>query len=159
MQEHIVQLADGSYRPIHHTNLCSMCNKRYLRDEAKDRGKGIILCDDCARSSNTNFCRICHIPVPFEYNGIPILRCLKCRNRRSKEDKEILLDRKILADVVENVPSEFLLICVSLLRISDMQQAGLFPVTPLTRKEKKCRCKRWRIKTWLPVWISRKARK
>lgn len=144
MYDEYVQLADGSYRSKSHTRVCELCKERYLRDEAKDRGDNRVLCDNCAKKENINFCKICGCRVDFQYNETEIQRCIRCRNKEFKENVKTQKEKSILRDIINTAQDEdekeihYLLIA-----LGDAQKAGDIPYFRRKNKTWIKRRKKW----------------
>lgn len=145
MSDDYVQLADGSYREERHTNRCCFCGGRFLKDEAKDRGDGRVICEGCARKHNINFCRVCGRAVDFEYNGAVIYRCNECKNRTTTDDKKNEEERRILEEIINYYyGTDLYTTAVHLIRLGDLQKAGLVELQTMHHNSNK----RWSNKRW-----------
>ena len=140
MDDEYIQLSDGSCRLKRHTNQCVLCQGIYLIDEARDRGDGRVICDNCARKYNINFCQICRRPIDFEYKGIEAKRCIPCRNKASNDSTKV--EKKVLYDVLNSVETHLIDVALNLIKAGDKQKAGLLPMS-LPGKNKKRRTKKW----------------
>lgn len=123
--EQKVQLADGSWRLKQNSRQCCLCNKWYLLDEAKDRGDGRIICEECARANNINFCRICGAKINYQYHNIQIYQCQECQNLKSADYLSQLKKKKEWKKIIRGTNEEYRHVVFDLIKLGEAQKAGI----------------------------------
>lgn len=136
MNKDMIQLSDGSWNYKSNCNQCDACEGWFLRDEAKERGEDGVICEGCAKEKNINYCEVCGRSIDYEFQGKLIKFCKNCKNRTTDFVKRRNMNRRRMRSVMETIPEDLRDIAVKLMRVGDLQKAGLLPFTD-------CRSRSW----------------
>lgn len=124
-KQKLVQISDGSWHPVEHTNICSFCKCRKKIDDVKQRGTEDAVCLECAIKYDINYCRVCGKKIPLYGGYKERTRCKDCASKKCAYQKirrrELTTYRKLL----EEIEPEHRDIALKLIMIGDAQKAGI----------------------------------